>query len=97
MKQKCRYRTDFISSVQKEDHRCLWTSFGTKRVRLERVKNHLHVNLIPAVRHFSVTSKDLFYSRPFNRSLLVNVCSLKDLDQYINKSFVHSKFVCMFF
>jgi len=35
--------------------------------------------------------------RYINRSLLVNVCSVKDLDQYINKSFVHSKFVCLFF
>ena len=35
--------------------------------------------------------------RYINRSLLVNVCSLNHLDQYINKSFVHSKFVCLFF
>ena len=35
--------------------------------------------------------------RYINRSLLVNVCSLNYLDQYINKSFVHSKFVCLFF
>ena len=35
--------------------------------------------------------------RYINRSLLVNVCSQNYLDQYINKSFVHSKFVCLFF
>ena len=35
--------------------------------------------------------------RYINRSLLVNVCSPKDLDQYVNKSFVHSKFVYLFF
>ena len=60
-KQKCRYRTDFINSFPKENHRCLWTSFGTKQVKLKRMNFHLHVNLIPAVRHFSLTTKDLIY------------------------------------
>ena len=59
---KGRYRTDFINSFPKENHRCLWTSFGTKQVKLKRMNFHVHVNLIPAVRHFSLTTKDLIYS-----------------------------------
>ena len=104
-KQKCRCRTDFINSFPKENHRCLWTSFGTKQVKLKRMNFHVHVNLIRAVRHFSLTTKDLIYSWPFVHCRLVFAGGwlmyvvVKDLDIYTlntGKSFVHSKFVHLF-
>ena len=33
----------FIGSVPKGVHSCLWTFLGTERIKLERVKYHLHV------------------------------------------------------